>query len=60
MQDNLPYLIAKLEQNEAEAEDMKSIRVILQLRLNSGMITPELYDTLVQYVDQLEERNNDE
>ena len=56
MQDNLPYLMSKLEQGEAEERDLESIRILLEQRVDAGRMPTELYFTMVQYVDQLEEK----
>jgi hypothetical protein len=55
MQDSVPYLLARLEQGEASEEDIASIKVLLELKCDRGLMTTELYFTMVQYVEQLEE-----
>lgn len=55
MQDSITYLLARLEQGEADQRDIESIRVLLSLRVDSGQMTSELYTEVLQYVENLVE-----
>lgn len=61
MQDSVPYLLARLEQGVATEQDITSLRTLLKVKCEMSMKMPtELYDTLVQYIDDLEEKQRDE
>jgi len=60
MQDSIPYLLSKLEQDGTTEKDLISFESMLTNRVNRGMMSGELFNELMSYVNQLKERIEDE
>lgn len=57
LQDSIPYLLSRLEQNEATDLEVKSLMIMLEQRVDKGMMPFELFQQIKQYVQTLEAVN---
>jgi hypothetical protein len=56
MNDSIPLLLQYLEDGIATEKDIQTLKTLLKIKVDSGGMSYELYESVMKHVAKLEER----